>query len=166
MTQTPRLISIKMWDETSPEGKFMLGCDFAEAAKHLANNGLERSNATIFCICHAAEMMLKSYLSSHSYTAEFLEFKAKHDLAILLDEAVKDGIRLDQQASETIREFGNVCRGPEYAARFGREPTRSGESPISTMMSIPHPTEALEVLDRLAAAVKPSIPGLHNPAST
>ena len=79
-------------------GFYSLASEFMEAAKILNNHNaikLKVDSASIYLICHAAELFLKAYLLKHLGEEMFLEKKYGHKLKKLINSAKKNDLQVD-----------------------------------------------------------------------
>jgi HEPN domain-containing protein len=142
--------TIKMWDEKTAFGQMMIGDDFARAARHLVEL-YESDYSTAFCLCHALEMYLKSYLLLKGEAARSL---LRHDLNNLLSRAIDLGLLLQPDDMRIIRELAPFAK--DYVFRYGSPPAHPEGKPM-TEIEMPHPTDIIEAMGRLAKAVGPSV---------
>lgn len=79
-------------------GFYSLASEFLEAAKilnkHIATN-IKVDSASIYLICHAAELFLKAYLLKQLGKQRFLEKKYGHNINKLIGDASDIGLSID-----------------------------------------------------------------------
>lgn len=79
-------------------GYYSLGTEFTEAAKilneHVATK-LKVDSASIYLICHAAELFLKAYLLNTLGKEKFLETKYYHELNKLIDASLENKLKIN-----------------------------------------------------------------------
>ena len=79
--------TFKMSDERSPFGQYMLAEEFRRVGKELANDPMHEAEfPRAFCLCHAVELLLKSFLGARGWTERQLK-QRRHDLSQILEGA-------------------------------------------------------------------------------
>ena len=154
-----RLTNYKMLDEQTPQGLFELAKSYLRVSRYLVfNSPHAEAYATIFCVCHAIELTLKSFLRAKG---DSIGSRRTHDIELLARAAKQNGLDVTAGDEAVLIEITRYVTGPKDGSgsqepRYGSTHTvTQPDGKIFSVIDIFHPRCLVEVAERLGHAAWP-----------